>query len=720
MKRTMLYVLAVLLSLSAYASGLSKLDRLGAVHFRSLRGELRNDLSGEKNYAKSKGVKNYTYLPLILKLVDGADPSILAQYDVIVLHNRQNLYLTYVPVEKLEALLENVNIRAAHMGVPESRNMDKARAATMTDEARASNILSVPLDGRGAIVGLSDIGFDPSHVNFLNAEGTSSRVKKMAVYSDFEGTYRIDENPNGLTDVETDNFEYWHATHVTGCMSGSYFENGYSGAAPGADIVATCSKLYDASILSGVEEVINYSIKTGMPSVVNLSVGSYNGPHDGSDLFCQYLDLLGRETIVCISSGNEAIQHSCQAINFTAEKPVFHTAIYDTYYQNGVTMEGFADFWSETDQPFESAICIYDRDAKQMVYESEFSTEKKRLFNENHPEFTKYFSGWVEISTDVDSENSRFTTLYSYNMTSRKMTEIDYAGKLGKYVFGVVLRSTQNLYVEGYTDSTNSIFHSCGIPGWSKGSNFNSVSNIACGHNVIVVGAYNTRNTAPLLDGGQLEYPFVVGENANFSSFGHLIDGRILPHVSGPGNIVVSSMSSAYTDEMVELYGDEFVNTMSAKATVGGKDYYWAATSGTSMSCPIVAGTIAQWLQIYPDMSVEEARAVAMTTGSSDPPRINALEGARLVAQISGVAPLIAANQSRTVVSDLGGNRFRVVMLGAKGMEVAVVSTTGAVVRSLSADSDALDVDLSDLNKGVFLLCVGDANGRDSQKIVIK
>ena len=710
----------------ASESALKKLDNLGAAHYRSLISRRQSmPQSNGGNLLLQHDVNNAElprYLPLILKLKEGADPSLLDQYGVIILKHRESLYLTFVPTARLEEVLSISIIRSARLGVPEARNMDNARIATHTDEALNSEILPEPLDGRGVIVGFSDTGFDVDHINFRTADNPdASRVKKMVAYSDFEGTFRVHESEAGLRNVETDNPNYWHATHVAGCMTGSYAVNGYQGAAPGADIVATCSSLYDATILAGIEEVIAYSKKVGKPSVVNLSVGSYNGPHDGTDLFSQYLDLLGKETIVCISSGNEAIQHSCQAIRFTADKPVFRTAIYDTYYQNGVTMKGFADFWSESDQPFESAICIYDRDEKVMVYESEFSTEASRIFDENHPEFTQYFSGRVEITTSVSTENNRFNTVYDYNMTSREMTTIDYPGKLGRYVFGVVLRGPVGLYAEGYTDSTNSIFHSCGIKGWSIGSNFNCVSNIACGHNVIVVGSYNTRNEAPLVNGGTINYPIPLDENSDFSGFGTLIDGRVLPHITAPGHFVISSVSSVYTDGYIAQYGyEELCGEMSAMVEADGKKFFWASKCGTSMSTPIAAGTIAQWLQIYPELSVEEARDIAMETGSENPPRINALEGARRVASIAGVERVIANTQNRLVVKALGDRRYQFVLLGANHIDVAIYATDGALVNALSSAGDSADVDMSSLQRGVYLAVISDGHSRQASKIVIK
>lgn len=709
------------LAMSGNESAIKKLDNVGAAHYRSM-------VSGSgRAYGTAKlrevcDEEHPQFLPLILKLKEGADASELDKYGVIQLHHRGRLYLTFVPFDKLEEVLSISIVCSAHLGVPESVNMNKARAATHTDEACRSGIVSDPLDGRGVIVGFSDNGFDVNHVNFRQADNpTGSRVRKMAVYSDFEGTFRIDENNDGLRNVETDNVNHWHATHVAGCMTGSYSINGYQGAAPGADIVATCGSLYDATILAGLEEVILYSKKVGKPSVVNLSVGSYNGPHDGTDLFSQYLDLIGKETIVCISSGNEAIQHSCQAIHFSEQAPVFRTAIYDTFYQNGVTMRGCADFWSETDQPFESAICIYDRDEKVMVYESEFSTETYRKFDENHPEFTRYFSGKVEITVGIGTENNRFNTVYEYDMTSREMTTIDYPGKLGRYVFGVVLRGPVGLYAEGYADSTNSIFHSCGIAGWSKGSNFNSVSNIACGHNVIVVGSYNTRNEAPLINGETITYPIPLDENSDFSGFGTLIDGRVLPHITAPGHFVISSMSSAYTDAYAQAYGRYALDSeMSAIVEEDGKYYYWSSQCGTSMSCPIAAGTIAQWLQIYPEMTVEEARDVAIQTGSNNPPRINALEGARKVAEFVGVESLLKDTGSRLAVRNLGNARYDFVVLGARHLDVAVYSVDGSESLRMASDDDSVEAEMSTLAAGIYIVRITDGVSAYSTKIAIK
>ena len=80
---------------------------------------------------------------------------------------------------------------------------------------------------------------------------------------------------------------------------------------------------------------------------------------------------------------------------------------------------------------------------------------------------------------------------------------------------------------------------------------------------------------------------------ASFSSRGPGVGGDIFPiqqpFIDGPGVAVVSAFP--------------------------GSDTQYASSSGTSMSCPHVAGYIAQLLGAYPDLTIEDVRR-AMTTAS--------------------------------------------------------------------------------------------------------
>ena len=108
------FILAVMMALPSVVVA-HVLDGPGAAHYRSLKKVMASGKIGAFTKADSQ---TPSYLPLILKLKEGADPSQLDEYGVIIMHNRQDLYLTFVPFDRLDDVLEISILRSAHLGVP--------------------------------------------------------------------------------------------------------------------------------------------------------------------------------------------------------------------------------------------------------------------------------------------------------------------------------------------------------------------------------------------------------------------------------------------------------------------------------------------------------------------------------------------------------------------------------------------------------------------------
>ena len=100
-----------------------------------------------------------------------------------------------------------------------------------------------------------------------------------------------------------------HGTHVTGIAAG----NGraapygtYIGVAPQADLVIVKSDFNLADIVDGVAYIFKVAAARGEPASVNISLGTNEGPHDGSDMFETMLDALtGPGKLVSVAGGNE-------------------------------------------------------------------------------------------------------------------------------------------------------------------------------------------------------------------------------------------------------------------------------------------------------------------------------------------------------------------------------------------------------------------------------
>ena len=208
-----------------------------------------------------------------------------------------------------------------------------------------------------------------------------------------------------------------------GILAGSYAGNDYEGIATAAEIVATTSELYDASILAGVENVVEYARQESKPVVVNLSVGSYTGPHDGTDLFCQYLDRVGEEAVICISAGNEGMKQNTLSKRFNADDKSLNTFICNRSWDL-IHIAGMSDFWGEDSLSFRAKMCIYDCVEKKIIYESPYvggdsgveewgiaSVEIAGDEDETNELMDSCFSGYMRLYAGLNAENNRYNII---------------------------------------------------------------------------------------------------------------------------------------------------------------------------------------------------------------------------------------------------------------------------------------------------------------------
>ena len=95
------------------------------------------------------------------------------------------------------------------------------------------------------------------------------------------------------------------------------------------------------------------------------------------------------------------------------------------------------------------------------------------------------------------------------------------------------------------------------------------------------------------------------------SSTGPTMNGLMKPDVTAPGYNIISSYSSFYMGNEPSAYN---VNRTVETFDYQGRRYYWNAESGTSMSCPVVAGIIALWLQAKPTLTRQEVMDIFRRT----------------------------------------------------------------------------------------------------------
>lgn len=682
--------------------------------------------NGLKSVSSRESSLDSIYYPVIIKLSNDSVVEDLKSIGSVIFRQRENFILASIPYSKLDEVSRMPLVNQMSLSSPMSLTMDEARKMTDVTTIQQGEGLPQPYDGSGVVVGFSDTGFDPSHPNFRDG-----RLTRFVHYDELHALrYDMTTSQEMSHFADTTN---WHATHVAGILAGGYKGVPYWGTAPGADIVATTSSLYDMAILAGAEDILEYANSVGKRAVINMSLGHYLGPHDGSSLFNQYLDLLGEEAIICLSSGNEGKKRIYIPFDVKEATDELKTFVYDSKIQNGVTLQGGVDFWSANSDGFNVALTIYDRNTKSFVYTSPYiepiadgtnswgiaSSSYANSEDVSIPLFESDLIGAIRLYSSLNTDNNRYNVYATIDVKNR---QFDTSRVLGRYCVGFIVKPAKASHIDVYADGTRLMLASIGVEGFTNGTPSRSISDLACGENVVVVGASNSRNITPKVDGGEETYNFKVDNVASFSSYGILNDGRQLPHFCAPGNMVVSSMNSKYK---LPLSAYE-QRSLAAKETVDDRDYYWIAECGTSMSAPHAAGIIACWLQADSTLMTQDVINIAQMTANKnfvDYPNpqwgagnIDAYAGLKEVLKRAGVGNVLVDDNSKMLLRSIGWCQFEVDVPQAVIKEVQLYSSLGQVV--YIGNNNRLNV--SSLPQGIYIIRVLHSRGEEIDRILIK
>lgn len=623
-------------------------------------------LQREKSCTMSReGAELSPYISLILQVDDIDVATSLIDMGVIIWNHRNDMLLTSVPRERIEDVLDCKGILNCAGSIGASSNMNKARAFCKIDQVQQGYDLPMPYTGKGVVVGFSDIGFDAKHIAF---EG---RIKGFYAYDTANGAVRAATTSEEIDILGTDSPDNFHATHVANILAGGYMGNPYYGVAYGSEIVATTSKLDDVGILCGVEDIIRYAKTEGKRAVINLSLSTSTGPHDGSDLFCRYISLCGEDAVICISAGNTGHKNISASHLFENDEGIKRITVNNSKTWNGFQVSGLSDFWSKDCSPFSFRVEVYDNDDKAVVFATPWiggvdEPDELVVCEESFPEWSKYMQGMIVAATGVSDLNGRFSASVVYETSTSTESS---NGPWSRYMTSFAVKGKKGVSLDAFADAQNSYF---GYVGGKEGLVPNSklsINNMCTARNVVSVGACNTRNSAPNVNGGEIEWNFKLNEPAEFSSYGFG-----LPHFCAPGNYVVSATSQQYYQLNPNV-------TQSACSVVDGEKYYWFAECGTSMSAPFTAGTIAIWLEADPELTTEEIISIAQSTVKADVEDINnpkwgagALDGYGGLKKVLS-SPVIGEDERHPIVEINSDRRLEITMPGGTSPNKIILSS---------------------------------------------
>lgn len=652
-----------------------------------------------------------------------------------VIRSRQgDMCIVTMPVDSLHRLGDTPGIVRVAGSRRLHKKLDRARETSTVNAVHDGIELPQGYDGSGVVVGLMDSGLYPSHVTFYDKDGETSRVREIYVFNDY-GAVTSYTNPGTIAKFSTDNNEETHGTHVAGIMAGAYSGNGYQGVAPGADIVMTASNFDDTSLLLGVEKIIKYAEKVGKPAVVNLSLGDNIGPHDGTNEFSRYLAELGKRGIICIAAGNEGEYKIALNKHFTGtDKSVSSLIVQmDGYGSYGNFIEGSVEMWGDDSSTYTVSVDLYDAAGSKLTnllsstgsslgtVTTVTSTKSAKGYNAT---FAKYYSGTVKISSEVNPDNDRYNVYVEYNCDGTGTNKS--ASRPTAYV-GFTITGKAGQTVRTYCDGYYTEMSSEGKQGFTDGGYDGTINGSACGENVVVVGSYTSRTSIPLTS-GTANYEGTVLDVSSFSSWGTLADGRTLPHVCAPGDMIVSAISTPYYNR------EGYDIAKNGKVVSGGKTSYWGPMGGTSMATPFMAGTVALWLQANPQLNYDDVISIIKNSSIKDEyynrdsnkvhwgaGRLDAAAGIKTVLRGTGIDNVASNEALQMYVNHVGGNVYEIFVPGELALDVRVCDMRGVESSAvISRDGDTAGIDLSSTTPGVYLISAVGEHGVYASKVIVK
>lgn len=621
----------------------------------------------------------------------------------------------------------------------DSLSRDVMRVSLLQNSFGTYGFDSLPA-GKGVIIGIVDVGFQPDHPAFKDKTGTKNRVVRFwdqrvdtgappAGYN--YGT--LHTNVTGLAYVDSSGS---HGTHVAGIAAGSGYQTpnfNQAGVATEAELVWVNIKnsndtipegarsdylLANPSIIDGFDYIFKYADSVGKPAVINLSWGMHTGPHDGTSLFDQALDgLVGAGKIIVGSAGNERgrwmhFNHnfSGDTVSTWAGENVLRSETFESIY---------VDFWGSPATEFSLQMVMVDS-GSAILGQSAWVSSKQQ--GKNLYEIVNG-SDTIRVSFECDSASV-------LNGKPNILVNAYNNHPLNSYM---VLRATSlNASLNGWNSGGVDRYTSGGFNNVIKGTQpFGNMKagndNTSVGENggtaerVITVGAYATSFTWLNAFGNTLSTFAYPGYLANFSSQGPTVDGRTKPDVVAPG----VTISSAFNRYAIDPY------SLTYFSTVNGRSEFYGAFSGTSMAAPQVSGIVALMLEQNPALTPETVRSILQQTAVKDTfvkttpnnlygwGKVDALAalqavkgntGINDVSQVAGIQ--LFPNPSSDIVKILPLNS------DIQIIKCVIYSIEGKLLREQAFSGNETAVPVKDLATGVYLLQIETTAGNHALRFI--
>ena len=529
-----------------------------------------------------------------------------------------------MPAQAIDAVAALDGVRRISLARSLHLCNDSARYFSRVDQVHAGEGMVTGLTGKGVIVGIIDTGIDFNHINLCDEQG---RSRFCAVYMPEDSTGVspvVDgltlpgscyETPEQISHLTTDFNGSSHGTHTTGTAAGAFQGNDLHGVAIEADIVACAmpeNQFTDVNVANSVKYIFDYANRHNRPCVINMSIGTNEGPNDGTSFLCKvYESLSGPGRICVLSAGNDGNAPICFHHTLTGVGDTVTTLLRNQW--GGLQSSGYVSMWSDGSQQHLSRLVIMNRSTGEIEFATPFLNflPEDSVFSvssDDNPEFAAHFTGTVEFANAMEPQFTPDGTVQGARFHSYWTFDTEADGST--YVMGLQYLCDSPVNLTGWS-TKYTYFYDYGLGGVVGGTRSGSISDLATTDSVISVGAYCSRSSYIERDGSVYTYssshPVDI---ANFSSYGPDENGIPRPDVCAPGMVLLSS-ANRYN---VTSNRDHWP----APVMENGVEYPYYANQGTSMSAPVVTGSIALMLQVNPSLTTSAVREVLRRCSSRD------------------------------------------------------------------------------------------------------
>ena len=588
-----------------------------------------------RRYAAPEVIDGKAYIPSFV-WVDGEDDIALLEREGVIVEERfdAGLLTTLIPIDRIEEVAGIPGVKRIEVSSVMQPATDEARKTTRvgdvlgyTEAAVAAN-LPKGYDGSGVIVGVIDRGIDMDHIAFQDKDG-NTRIKRAYVYNGSKAIYYYGEGPLPQDNVTNTD----HGTHTSSIAAGSsvivddtlvtvtddHANATYGGMAPGAELyLCGLNGMTDTRVANAFKRICNYADSVGKPVVVSNSYGDYVYNRDGGgslgQIVSQYFGEQYPNRICVFATGNNAGHSGGRpggvyvSGSASAEAPLGTIVCstqeaYDAgwlYYRN----EYIADAFTRANDAEGIGVTIHvlNNETGEVVasynYESSGGNKTLQLpdyftaYNNNTPTVRVYFDYMtakgckqVILFTQYGLKSPIYTLGIEVYPIGGNSDIID------MWSCGTFTYFDNHLTTEGHT--------------WTVGSDDMSVMPNACYPEVISVGSYVSRATSESNS---------VGDISRYSCYavegmGPL--GAMHPWISAPGEEIIS----AFNHYVNRTSGGEDI-------VVHNSNYLYGRMSGTSMATPMVAGTVALWMQAAAEcgkqLTLSEVKRIMKETAIKD------------------------------------------------------------------------------------------------------